>query len=348
MLELTLTVTVVIVVSGLCSLSEAVLYSVPRSHIESLAQSGSKTGRILRRLRTNVDKPIAALLSLNTIANTAGAAVAGVLADHVLGTRWLGLFSAGLTLAILLLSEIIPKTAGVVYNRRLAGFIARPLALLVTLFAPLVWLSGRITRGFGADRRTSGITDEEIAIMTRLGLKDGAIDEDEALVIHNILELENKTVRDVLTPRTVLFALSGDETVGDVRREPKVLTHSRIPVFFKGLDDIGGLVHRRDLLNAVAEDRFELKLEHLMKPVHFVPVKMPLNRTLNMFLNRGEHMFIALDEFGGTAGVITLEDVLEEILGKEIVDEFDEVTDLRALAERRRRQAMDSELKRKR
>ena len=348
MFELVLTVTVVVVVSGLCSLSEAVLYSVPISHIETLADSGTRPGRVLKELRKNIDRPIAALLSLNTIANTAGAAIAGALADHVLGTKWIGLFSAIFTLAILIFSEIIPKTAGVMYSRSLAGPMARPLMWLVRLLSPLVWISGRVTRTFGAGSRTSEVSEEEITMMTRLGLRDGVIDEDEAKVIHNILDLENKTVRDVLTPRTVLFALSADQSVGDVRREKRILTHSRIPIFYKGPDDIGGVLHRRDLLTAVAEDRFDVKLEELMLPAHFVPAKMPLNRTLNLFLNRGEHLFIALDEFGGTAGVISLEDILEEILGKEIVDEFDEVADLRELAEKRRQQALDSDTRNKR
>ena len=346
MLELVITVTLVIVVSGLCSLSEAVLYSVSLSHIETLAHGGSKTGRVLQRLRQNIDRPIAALLSLNTIANTAGAAIAGALADRALGTEWLGLFSAGFTLAILLFSEIIPKTAGVMYNRPLAGAIARPLSGLVTAFAPLVWLSGWITRSFSSGGGEATVSDHEIAVMTRLGLRQGAIDEDEAMVIHNILELENKTVRDALTPRTVLYALPAHETVEGVRRDKGILTHSRIPVYFKNMDDVAGVVHRRDLLTAVSEGKLDLKLEELVKPVHFVRSKLPLNKTLNLFLNRGEHLFIALDDFGGTAGVITLEDVLEEILGKEIVDEFDEVADLRELAERRRRAAMESDPRR--
>lgn len=343
MLELALTVVTVMVLSFFCSLSEAVLYSVPMSHVEKLAHSGSASGKVLQRLRRNMEQPIAALLSLNTIANTAGAALAGALADRALGSHWIGLFTSALTLVILICSEIIPKTAGVVYSRNLAGPLAHPILWLVRVLSPLVWLSGWVTRSFSSGKQAL-ISDDEIAVMTRLGLHQGVIDEDEAKVIHNILELENRTVRDALTPRTAIFALASTVTVGEVQRDRRVLTHSRIPVYFKGLDDIGGLVHRRDVLEAMAEDRFEVTIGSLMKPVHFVRSKLALNRALNMFLSRGEHLFIALDDFGGTAGVITLEDVLEEILGKEIVDEFDEkAADLRALAELRRHQAMENQ-----
>ena len=347
MLELILTVAAVVIVSGLCSLSEAVLYSVPVSHVESLVHSKSKRGRVLQSLRRNIDRPIAALLSLNTIANTAGAAFAGALADRILGTRWLFLFSLGLTLLILFVAEIVPKTAGVIYCRPLSSRVARPLRALVWLMSPLVWVSGWVTRHMAAGRKTEEVSEAEIIMMTRLGLQKGVIDEDEAMVIHNILALETRTVRDVLTPRTVLFALPGDLTVGDARKEQGLLTHSRIPVFFKNLDEIGGIVHRRDVLNAVAEDRFDTRIEELMKPVHFVPAKMRLNRALKLFLSRGEHMFVVVDEFGGTSGVVTLEDILEEILGKEILDEFDEVADLREMAQRRRQQALDADASRR-
>jgi CBS domain containing-hemolysin-like protein len=348
MVELILAVALVIIVSGLCSLSEAVLYSVPQSHIESLAQAQSKRGLVLKELKRHVERPIAALLSLNTVANTGGAALAGALADRALGTKWLGLFSILFTLVILVFSEIIPKTAGVIYSRPLSTRIARPLRALVWLFRPLVWLASSVTRSVAGGRKPVGISDEEILTLTRLGHQEGTIDQDEAAVIHNILALEEISVRDVLTPRTVLFALSGDVTVGTAYKQPQVLTHSRIPVFFKNLDDIGGIVHRRDILRAVAADKFDATIESLMRPAHFVPAKMKLNRTLQLFLERGVHLFVALDEFGGTSGVVTLEDVLEAILGKEIVDEFDEVADLRELAQKRREEALDAEARRRR
>jgi len=290
-----------------------------------------------------MDRPIAALLTLNTIANTAGAALAGALAERLLGSTSIGWFTAGLTLAMMTFAEMIPKTAGVQYNLELSRVLARPIEWLVRIMYPLVWLSSWVTRHFRSGTGEAQVSDDEIVVMTRLGLRQGLIDEDEAKVIHNILELEKRSVRDALTPRTEVFALPAGTKVGDLRAESRVFTHSRIPVYFKGIDDIGGVVQGRDVLRALADDRFDVTVGSLMRPVHFVRSKLPLNRTLNLFLSRGEHLFIALDDFGGTAGVITLEDVLEEILGKEIVDEFeDEAADLRALAEKRRHQAMES------
>jgi CBS domain containing-hemolysin-like protein len=180
------------------------------------------------------------------------------------------------------------------------------------------------------------VSQDELLVMARMGMHRGVIDKDQLAVIQNIISLENKTVHDVMTPRTVVFALSAYETVKDAGVEGGILTHSRIPVYFKDFEDIEGVVYRRDILTARSEHRFETTLEELMKPVHFVYEKMRLDKVLKMFLDRAEHLFVVIDEFGGLAGVISLEDVLEEILGREILDEFDKVSDMRKLAKKRR------------
>jgi CBS domain containing-hemolysin-like protein len=263
-----------------------------------------------------------------------------------------GLFSAFITLAILFFAEVIPKTAGVVYSRSLATVIARPLRLLVWVLRPLVGVLTLTTRLIPRNVDSDMVSGEELLVMARLGQRKGVIEEDEAAVIHNILSLGGKLVREVMTPRTVLFSLSSDTTVDQARRADGFFVHSRIPVYFQNGEDIGGIVHRRDVLRAVADDQLEVKLEALMKPVHFVLDKTRLDRLLRLFLERREQMFIVIDEFGGLSGVVTLEDVLEEILGREIVDEFDQVADMRELAQRRRRQVMKNldsfEAKRKR
>lgn len=341
MLELILTVCLVILISACCSLAEAVLYSVPISHIESLAEQGRKSAKILSRLRQQVERPITAILSLNTIANTAGAALAGVFAAKAFGSAWVGLFSAVFTLAILLFAEVIPKTAGVVYSRNLATIIARPLAGLVWLLTPLIALCGFATRAVAGWGKPESFSEAELLVMTRMGLRRGVIDKDEALVIQNILSLENKIARDVMTPRTVVFSLSSGLAVGEARNQPEISTHSRIPVFFGNVEEIGGIIYRRDIMGAYAEGRRNDTLESLTRPVYYIQEKTRLNRVLKLFLERREHMFIVIDEYGGLAGVITLEDVLEEILGQEIVDETDEVVDLRALAQERRRQVIE-------
>lgn len=340
MTELIFTVMGVMIVSFLSSLLEAILYAVPSSHVEALASSGSVNGKILQKLRKNIDEPITAILCMNNMANIAGSALAGAVATKVFGEALLGWFSAALTLAILILSEIIPKTIGVVYARQLAVFIARPLQFLVWILKPVVWTSGFITRVFTRGHEHEMISEEELVVMARMGMHKGVIDKDELAVIQNILSLSSKIVKDVMTPRTVVFALSAYETVKDAGIEGGILTHSRIPVFFKDFEDVEGIVYRRDILTARAEGKPNITLENLMKPVHFVYEKTSLDKVLKMFLDRAEHLFVVIDEFGGLAGVISLEDVLEEILGREIMDEFDQVRDMRLLARKRRQKVI--------
>jgi CBS domain containing-hemolysin-like protein len=340
MLELVITVLLVIGISALCSLMEAILYAVPASHVESLANEGSTSGKIMQRLRKRVDHPITAILSLNTIANTAGAALAGAFATKAFGNAWFGLFSGLFTLAILILSEIVPKTIGVVYARPLVKLIARPLQLLVWILKPFVWMAGLVTSLVAKGHESDLVSEQELIVMARMGLRKGVIDKDEMAVIQNILSLEDKTVRDVMTPRTVVFALSAHDTIEEAGLEGGILTHSRIPIYFKHFEDVEGIVYRRDILNARSQNKLNTKLEELMKPVHFVYEKTRLDKVLKMFLDRAEHLFVVVDEFGGLAGVISLEDVLEEILGREIVDEFDEVTDMRQLARMRRQKVV--------
>jgi CBS domain containing-hemolysin-like protein len=329
-------VTAAILTSAMCSLFEAVLYSVPVSHIEALSQKGRSAGRILKRLRRDVDRPIAAILSLNTIANTAGAAVAGAAASAVFGHERLAYFSAAFTLAILLLSEVVPKTAGVVFNRSLAPLIARPLQVLVWVFTPLVWLCRGVTHLISRHRTEPGISDEELIIMARTGLQAGTMRTDEVQVIENILALERKKASDIMTPRTVMVALDQSLSVDEARQVPGVLAHSRIPVYDKTPDDMIGIAFRRDILTASADGRAGSRVAELIRPVHFVTDSVPLDELLRMLLELRQHIVVAIDDHGGVAGILTLEDVLEEILGTEIIDELDEVADMREVARRRR------------
>ena len=343
MFELVFAVCAVIVVSGMCSLFEAVLYAVPVSYIENLAQKGRASGRILKDLRMrNVDRPISAILSLNTIANTGGAFFAGAAFIQVFGSQWEPYFTVGITLAVLMLSEVIPKTVGVVYNRSLAGVIAFPLQLLVWVLYPLVEMCRLVTRTFSSGA-IQEVSEEEIAVMARMGRRTGAIQPDEARVMQNILSLKRKTVKDVMTPRTVVFALSADLSVEQAQKEAGVWPYSRAPVYEKDFEDVIGVVMRRDAFNALTGGRGHIRISDLMHPVHFVAETVSLDRVLSMFLERRQHLFAVIDEYGGLAGIITLEDVLEEILGREIVDESDTVTDMRELARRRRRQVSEGE-----
>jgi CBS domain containing-hemolysin-like protein len=347
MMELALAVGAAVSISAMCSLFEAVLYSVPLAHIENLAESGSVPGRIMRRLRQNVDEPIAAILSLNTIANTAGASVAGALAGKVFDDATVGIFSAAFTLAILMFSEVIPKTAGVIYSRGLALVIARPLLGMVYFFSPLIWLTGNVTKLMTRGREDSDVSDEEILVMARLGLKSGALNAGQAQVIENILSLEGKTARDIMTPRTVVYSLNAGLTIREVRETEETFDHSRLPVFDKDGDDVIGMVHRRDVLTAMAQDQWDRRLDEMMRPVDFVADSLSVDRLLRRFQETGQHLVMVIDEYGGLAGLVTLEDVLEEILGTEIVDEFDPAIDMRELAHRRRQMSVSSYERRK-
>jgi CBS domain containing-hemolysin-like protein len=344
-LLLLLVVGVVIVTSALCSLFEAVLYSVPLSHIENLAQAGRGSGRVLQQMRKRVDRPIAAILSLNTISNTAGAALSGALFSSIYGRHHLVFFSAAFTVAILVVAEVIPKTVGVVFNRPLSRVIAYPLQVLQWAFTPVIWLLQLVTRTISRRQDSHAVTDEEFMVLVGLGLRSGDLQAHEANVIRNILGLERRTAHEVMTPRTVVLAMPQSFTVEEARREKKLLNYSRIPVYTEDIDDVVGVVHRREVLGAVADNRLGVRLEELMHPVEFVLESTPLDHLLRQFLDRRQHMVVVIDEYGGLSGVVTLEDVLEEILGKEIVDEFDQVTDLRELAHKRRRATMRKENK---
>jgi CBS domain containing-hemolysin-like protein len=336
MLELILAVGLAVLISAFCSVTEAALYSLPWSRIEQLRRQGKASGHLLFKMRSDVQEPITAILTVNTVANTAGAAVAGAAAAEVFGQEALPAFAIFFTVMILLFSEIIPKTLGVMYTRVLSPLLAKPLLVLVWLTKPATWslglLAGLIKRGSGPHA-----TEEDIRAMVSLTRKAGVLKPYEELSIKGILSLDRKIVRDIMTPRTVVFSLPASLTVEAARHEKTFWPHSRIPVYEDDdPEDVVGIVYRRDVLQALAEDRDDLPLTRLMKPVQFVVETLTLDKLLIKFLGTRTHLFVVLDEYGGVAGVVTLEDVLEEILGKEIVDETDEVADLRAYARRQR------------
>ena len=336
-MQLILAVGLAIFISAVCSLFEAVLYSVPLRQVEAMIQGGKFGGRTFRHLRRNVERPIAAILSLNTIANTAGAAFAGAAATAVFGHQWLGYFSAVFTLAILVFSEIIPKTAGVVYGRSLAGPVAYALKGLVWTMTPVIWLMGRITRLIGRGSRDEAVTSEEIQVMARLSRRTGGIKIFQEQAIERVLTLQEKTAKEVMTPRTVIFSLNQRLKLSDAVKAAGRWEHSRIPVFDQSPEDVVGIVHTKDVLVALAKDRTgtDDHLKNLMRPIHFVAETAPLNMVLGEFLELKQHLFAVIDEYGGLAGLISLEDILEEILGREIVDESDEVADKQELARER-------------
>ncbi len=335
-----LAVALAIVVAALASVAEAALYSIPASQVEVLAKSGRRSGVLLKALKGDINEPITAILTLNTIATTMGAAIAGAAAADLFGPRYLGLFSVLFTLAILVFSEIIPKTLGVSYCRELAPMIARPLAALVRVMRPLVWISNRLTRALGKPGQRPFITAKEIQAIAALGKKTGDITRQEEKIIINILELKHKDVRKAMTPRTVVFSLSAHLTVSAAAAHPEWNFHSRVPVYDKNQGDIVGVVFRKDVLLMLAEGKNGVRLSELMEPPHFVPESIPLPNVLIDFIDHRQHLFIVVDEYGGLTGIISLEDIIEEIMGEEIMDESDRTQDMRALARFKRMTAV--------
>ncbi|GAB6035709.1 hemolysin family protein [Fundidesulfovibrio butyratiphilus] len=337
MLELILAVVIALVMSSFCSVSEAVLYSLRWSWIERLRVEHKKSGEILYNMRMNVEKPITAILTVNTVACSAGATVAGALAVQVLGENQMVYFTIVFSAIILIFGEILPKTVGVAYTRSLAPYLARPLQVMVVVLSPLIWALGFLARLVSPKSKGPEATEEDIRAMVSLTRRAGKIKAMEERSIFNILSLDTKTASDVMTPRTVVLSLPAEATVTEVRQNDPLLSHSRLPVYAgDDPDDVVGIVTRKQILEALANDQHDTLVSDLMGPVQFVLETMTLDRVLVEFLDARMHLFVVLDEYGGMQGVISLEDVLEEILGKEIVDETDQVADMRELARVRR------------
>ncbi|MHC4442058.1 MAG: hemolysin family protein [Planctomycetota bacterium] len=318
-------------VSFLCSLVEAGILSLPRSHVAMLAKDKRSSGRILEGMKQNIDRPLAAILTLNTIAHTVGAAGVGAQALVKFGSEWVAVVSAILTILILVFSEIIPKTLGVVYTTKLAGINAYIIKGMIILTYPLVVLFQGLSRLLSSRVRHTRLTRKEVALIAELGQAEGALQEKEYQVIRNLLRLNNIRVKKIMTPRNVVFMLAKDMTVKEAADQHSPLRFSRIPVYATGPDDIVGIVLRPEIYDKVRGQANQCKLEQIVQPIHAVPETAAVGQVLNELVQRRDHIFLVVDEYGGTAGIVTLEDAIETLLGVEIVDETDVVTDMRRL-----------------
>jgi CBS domain containing-hemolysin-like protein len=328
-------VMVVLGFSFLCSIWEAVLLSTSFSHIELMIKQGKRSGQIMRHHKQNMEQGISAILTLNTIAHTVGAAGAGAQAAIIFGSAWIGLISAILTLLILIFSEIIPKTLGAFYWKQLVPFTAYGIKVLVWILYPVVWGVRGLSRLITPHRKEPTISRSELEVLAKIGAGEGILKEKEYLILKNLLHLNRVKVSDIMTPRTVVFMLHDTLTVAEVVAKHKVLTYSRIPIYKESVDKVTGFVLRHQILAAVAEDKDQLRLQQLSRSIHPVPETLSVARVLDEFTRRKEHIFLVINEYGGTEGIITLEDAIESLLGTEITDETDLVTDLRALAKQR-------------
>lgn len=319
-------------VSFVCSVLEAVLLSVTPAFVESQLEPKPIRGRVLKDVKDNLDKSISSILILNTFAHTMGAAGVGAQAAKVFGARWETLIAFILTLVILYFSEIIPKTLGATYWKKLALPSAQVITWLVKLLYPLVWVSGRLTDLFGKSSHGTMISREELAALAKLGTRHGSLGPHEGALLDNILQLRKTSTVEILTPRSVVSALDASLTVSEAMKQMNAVTFTRLPVYEKNLDSVVGLVLRPRILEALLAGEGDKPLTEFLAPINRVSEQLPIMTLLDGFIRRREHLFLVEDEYGQTSGVVTLEDAVETLLGREIMDESDTVADMQELA----------------
>lgn len=327
--------------SFLCSIAEAVLLSVTPSYIVTLKEQSKKSAELLERLKRNIDRPLAAILSLNTIAHTVGAAGVGAEAAAIWGSRSIGIASAVMTLLILVFSEIIPKTIGAMHWRRLAPMIAPVIQFLIWALLPLVWLSDLLTKLIGGGHGHS-VTRQEVAAMASLSAEAGHLDVGESRVLQNLFKLDELTAEDIMTPRTVMIALPQNDTVAQAFEKLADIPVSRLPLYDGTLDKITGVVLKIDILLRQANGELDTPLISMRRDLRAVPWNASLKQLLGELLDQREHMALVVDEYGGTDGLVTLEDLIETLLGSEIVDEDDVAEDMQAVARRQWRKRVEA------
>ena len=327
-------------VSFLCSVLEAVLLSITPSYLEQLAQERPKSGKAIQSVKDRLDESLSSILILNTFAHTMGAAGVGAQALRVFGPEAETLIAVLLTLAILYFSEIIPKTLGATYWRQLAVPAAFTIRWLVRLVFPLVWISTRLTQVLGKSHKDE-ITREEILALASLGKKDGALKAQENEYLVNLLKLSDTQTSEILTPRTVAHMLDETTTVAEALGVDASRQFTRVPVYRDSTDNVTGMVIRVELFEADRAGQGNQPIASLAQPVVRVAEELPVYRLLDRFIREQAHLFLVEDEFGQTAGIVTLEDAIETILGREIIDESDAVADMQELARAKNRERLD-------
>ena len=334
-----------ILLSALCSMLEATLLSTPLSYITGLEDRGVKGAKLLKRLKQHPDRPISAILCLNTIANTVGASIVGSLVYNVYGSAVVGVFSTIFTFAILILSEIIPKTIGTSYWRRLALPAASIINAMIFIMFPLVWILERLTRLISSKSTQVSVSREDISAMVSVATEEDVIEKDEKKMIQNLLKLDEITAHEIMTPSTVVEMAEGGMTVREFY-DSADLTHSRILVYDEDNSDyVIGYVLRQAVLEKMAEDKFETRIRDISRPILSFPEDEPVGNIWEKFLEKKEHISVIIDEYGTFRGLVTLEDVIETMLGQEIVDETDEVVDMQEYAKEQWKQAQKDILK---
>ena len=319
-------------VSFLCSILEAILLSVSESYIAVQERSGTRTGALLARYKKEIDRPLSAILSLNTIAHTVGAAGVGAQAQLVYGNEYVSLSSAVLTLMILVLSEIIPKTLGATYWKALAPAAARSLRILMVLMYPFVWLSQAITRLISRSDTVPSFSREEFSALAERGVEEGVFEEEESKIFKNLIRFNSLRVQDIMTPRIVVTYFNQERTIEEIADDVEEMRFSRLPLYGENEDNITGYVLKNDLLIHMARNEQQKKLKELKRNILVIPENASLKMLFERLLEQQDHIAIVVDEYGGFSGVVTMEDLVETLLGMEIIDEVDAYEDMQKLA----------------
>ena len=322
--------------SFLCSILEAVLLSIPPSQVQMRAEDGTPTGKLLKEYKENIDRPLSAILTLNTIAHTVGAIGVGAQAVKIWGDSVMSamVVPVVMTLAILILSEIIPKTLGATYWKGLTGFTVKSLQAIIFLLYPLVWLSQLITKVLKKNKEESVLSRREITMMTSMATEQGVLNEHESTIVKNLFRFKSLRVRDIMTPRTVIVAADESMTIREFYDGRDKIRFSRIPIFENEKDNVTGMVLRSDILNAIIREQGDQPLRSLRRKMTIVRPDSTIMDIFDDLMQRREHIALVVDKYGGTSGLVSMEDVIETLLGMEIVDEHDSTTDMQVLARR--------------
>jgi CBS domain containing-hemolysin-like protein len=317
--------------SFLCSLLEAIILSITPSFIGAKIQEGRKYGFQLQKLKDDIDKPLAAILTLNTFAHTLGAAGVGAQAQLIWGSEYISIISIALTIAILILSEIIPKTLGAVYWRQLAGLSSHILKFFITTLYPFVIVSRLLTKLLRRKKERS-VEREDVEAMSEIGYKEGVIGKDESAIITNLLRLNKLQAKYIMTPRTVVRAAEEKELMENFYKENHKLEFSRIPVYIDSIDNITGFILKDELLENIIGGNGKKPLREIRRNINIVYEGLPVFELFRSMIKNNTHISAAANEYGGIEGIITIEDILETLLGLEIMDETDNIEDLQKMA----------------
>lgn len=324
-----------LILSFMCSLLEATLLSSTSSYIESLDKKGysPKTVDLAKDVKQNIDKSISSILTLNTFANTMGAAGVGAQAAIIFGSNWQAVIAFILTLMVLFISEIFPKTLGAIYWRKFIVPAVYIISFMVKVTYPFIFLATFITNALQKGRKNEvNFSKDEIITIVNMSEKEGVLQAKESILIKNLFKLKNIKAKDIMTPRTVVFAFDSKTTLKEALLNDNLYVYSRIPVYNESIDDIVGVVFKQTILEKRVKKKKKTLLKDIIVPVHKVPENISVSTLFDMFIRMKMHLFIVQDEYGQTSGVVTLEDALETLLGIEIVDEMDQVTDMQEFA----------------